>query len=131
MFAAKRKLLIEARLAVVKGCRTPVVAGRVPRTRSAGVGQASGEETAGGLGSAVRGVWSMGILRRQGVCRSLRDLLDREDPVGRETDGPGVATALRWRWRVLQVELGARGGLEPSGTVAGVGGRHASRFSAG
>ena len=33
--------------------------------------------------------------------------------------------------RVLLVELGARGGLEPSGAVAGAGGRHASRFSAG
>ncbi len=40
----------------VKGSRTPVVAGRVPRTRSAGVGEASGEETAGGLGAAVRAV---------------------------------------------------------------------------
>ncbi len=35
---------------------------------------------------------------------------------------------LRWRWRVLQVELGARGDLEPSGAVAGLGGRHAWRF---
>ncbi len=49
----------------------------------------------------------------------LRGLLDREDSVGRETGGQGVATALRWRWRVLQVELGALAGLEPSGAVAG------------
>ncbi len=32
---------------IVKGSRTPAVAGPVPRTRSAGVGEASGEETAG------------------------------------------------------------------------------------
>ncbi len=31
----------------VKGCRTPAVTGCLPRARSAGVGQASGEETAG------------------------------------------------------------------------------------
>ncbi|MDP7099027.1 MAG: hypothetical protein QF511_11065, partial [Rhodospirillales bacterium] len=31
----------------VKGCRTPAVAGHLRRARSAGVGQASGEETAG------------------------------------------------------------------------------------
>ncbi len=61
----------------------------------------------------------------------LRGLLDREDSVGRETGGPGVATALRWRWRVLLGEVGARGGLEPSGAVAGLGGRHAWRFWAG
>ena len=40
----------------VKASRTPAVAGRVPRTRSAGVREASGEETAGGLGAAVRAV---------------------------------------------------------------------------
>ena len=34
---------------VVKGCRTSAVAMRLPRARSAGVGQASGEETAGRL----------------------------------------------------------------------------------
>ncbi len=49
------------RSAFVKGSRTPAVAGPVPRTRSAGVGEASGEETAGGLGAAVRAVRSMGI----------------------------------------------------------------------
>ncbi len=45
--------------ASVKGCRTPAVAGRLPRTRSAGVGQASGEETAGGirLGGAAGSVY--------------------------------------------------------------------------
>ncbi len=32
---------------IVKGCRTPGVAGRLRRARSAGVGQASEEETAG------------------------------------------------------------------------------------
>ncbi len=45
--------------------------------------------------------------------------------------GHGVATAFRWRRRVLPGELGARGGLEPSGAVAGLGGRHAWRFWAG
>ncbi len=45
----------------VKGSRTPAVAGPVARTRSAGVGEASEEETAGGLGSVVRAVRSMGI----------------------------------------------------------------------
>ena len=33
---------------VVKGCRIPAVAGCLPQTGSAGVGQTSGEETAGG-----------------------------------------------------------------------------------
>ena len=47
--------------AIVKGSRTPAVAGPVRRTRSAGVGEASKEETAGGLGAAVRAVRSMGI----------------------------------------------------------------------
>ncbi len=46
----------------VKGCRTPAVAVRLRRSRPAGVGQASGEETAGRLGSVVwlaqpRGIW--------------------------------------------------------------------------
>ncbi len=49
----------------------------------------------------------------------LRGLLDREDSVGRETGGHGIATALRWRWRVLLGEVGARGGLKPSGAAAG------------
>ncbi len=40
---------------------TPAVARCLRRTQPAGVGQASGEETAGGLGSAVRAVRSMGI----------------------------------------------------------------------
>ncbi len=41
--------------AVVKGCRTPAGYRRVRRARSAGVGQASGEETAGrdGRGGAT------------------------------------------------------------------------------
>ncbi len=38
---------------VVKGCRTSAVARRLPRARSAGVGQASGEETAGRDGRGV------------------------------------------------------------------------------
>ncbi len=46
--------------ACVKGCRTPAVSGCQPRDRSAGVGQASGEETAGvirlgGAGGSVYG----------------------------------------------------------------------------
>ncbi len=45
---------------LVKGCRTPAVAGRLPRARSAGVGQASGEETAGRLRSAERHARPMG-----------------------------------------------------------------------
>ncbi len=49
----------------------------------------------------------------------MRGLLDREDSVGRETGGHGIATALRWRWRVLLGEVGARGDLEPSGAAAG------------
>ena len=44
------------------------MAGPVARTRSAGAGEASEEETAGGLGSAVRAVRSMGIWRRQGTA---------------------------------------------------------------
>ena len=49
----------------VKGCRTPAVSGWLPRSRSAGVGQASGEETAGRLGSVFRleqpmGIWMSG-----------------------------------------------------------------------
>ena len=47
--------------AVVKGCRTPAVAGRLPQACSAGVGQASGEETAGRLGSVDRLAQPMGI----------------------------------------------------------------------
>ena len=39
----------------MKGSRTPAVAGAVPRTRPAGVGEASGEETAGGLGAGGAG----------------------------------------------------------------------------
>ena len=45
----------------VKGCRTSAVAGRLARTRSAGVGQPSGEETAGRLCSADRLARPMGI----------------------------------------------------------------------
>ncbi len=71
----------------MKGCRTPTVAGCLPRTRSAGVGQASGEETAGGLGAAVRPVRSMGIWLRQGGGWAIRVPLDREDLAGRETVG--------------------------------------------
>ena len=78
----------------------------------------------GGTGGSV-----YGDLTAAGCLAVVTGLLDREDSVGRETGGHGVATALRWRWRVLQVELGARGGLEPSGAVAGLGGRHAWRFS--
>ncbi len=63
-----------------------------------------------------------------GGLRGLRGLLDREDLAGRETGGHGVATALRWRRRVLPGEVGPRGGLEPSGAVAGLGGRHGLRF---
>ena len=47
--------------AYVKGCRTSAVAGRLARTRSAGVGQPSGEETAGRLCSADRLARPMGI----------------------------------------------------------------------
>ena len=47
--------------ASVKGCRTPAVVGCLPQARSAGVGQASGEETAGRLGSAERHARAMGI----------------------------------------------------------------------
>ena len=45
----------------VKGCRTPAVYRCLPRSRSAGVGQASGEETAGRLGSVFRLEQPMGI----------------------------------------------------------------------
>ncbi len=47
----------------VKGCRTSAVTGWLPRARSAGVGQASGEETAGriSLGGAACSVY--GYLR--------------------------------------------------------------------
>jgi len=44
-----------------KGCRTSAVAGCQRPPRSAGVGQASREETAGSLGSAFWFVRAMGI----------------------------------------------------------------------
>ena len=47
--------------AFVKGCRTPAVTMRLRRTGLAGVGQASGEETAGSLISVFRPVQPMGI----------------------------------------------------------------------
>jgi hypothetical protein len=45
---------------VVKGSRTPAAAMRLGRGRAAGVGEASGEETAGGLASVLLGDGSMG-----------------------------------------------------------------------
>ncbi len=45
----------------VKGCRTPAVTMWLRRTGLAGVGQASGEETAGSLRSLFRLVQPMGI----------------------------------------------------------------------
>ena len=47
--------------ACVKGCRTPAVTRLLRQTGTAGVGQASGEETAGRLRSMLRPVRSMGI----------------------------------------------------------------------
>ena len=55
------QLVVRWMSVVVKGCRTPAVTGCLRRARSAGVGQASGEETAGGSGSMARPVRSMGI----------------------------------------------------------------------
>ena len=52
--------------ASVKGCRTSAVAGCYRHPRSAGVGQASMEETAGSLGSAARRGVAMGIFRLGG-----------------------------------------------------------------
>ncbi len=83
----------------------------------------------GGIGRGGVGGSVYGDLTSAGCLAVITGLLDREDSVGRGTGGHGVATALRWRWRVLRVEPGARGGLERSGAVAGLGGRHAWRFS--
>ena len=47
---------------VVKGCRTSAVTRWLRRARTAGVGQASREETAGGLGAAVRPVRALASL---------------------------------------------------------------------
>ena len=116
---------------VVKGCRTPAVTGRLPRTRSAGVRQASGEETAGGIrrGGAAGSVY--GDLTAAGWLAGVGwSAGSRGSGQPRQRRG-GFATTLRWRWRVLLAELGARGGLEPSGAVAGFGGRHAWRFWGG
>ncbi len=63
----------------VKGCRTPAVAGSVPRSWSAGVGQASEEETAGGLGSAVR---TVRYLER--LVNEMRSVYDGNIVIGRD-----------------------------------------------
>ncbi len=63
-------------------------------------GSVYGDLTAAGWFSGV--AWSAGS-RGSGQPRDRRG---------------GFATTLRWRRRVLLVELGARGGLEPSGAVA-------------
>ncbi len=60
----------------------------VPRARAVGVGQASGEETAGGLGAAVRGAGSMGIRGSRVGGGSSGGLIDYSDV--------GVAAPARW-----------------------------------
>ena len=53
----------------VKGCRTPAVAGCLPRARLAGVGQASGEETAGrqlDKAVAITPEFMIGLLKERG-----------------------------------------------------------------
>ena len=54
---------------IVKGCRTPAVTGRLRRAVSAGVGQASGEETAGEHTRRVseRGLWGF-----EGIAQVLQ-----------------------------------------------------------
>ncbi len=81
--------------------------------RGGSAGSVYGDLTAAGwLAGAA---WFAG-LRRSGRPRDRRG---------------GVVTTWRWHWWVLLGEPGARGGLEPSATMAGVGGRHPSRFSSG
>ncbi len=91
----------------------------------------SGEETAGG-DQARRcgrfGLWGFDGGRMVGVgceiCWSARTW----------AEAPPAAVDLRrlcgGAARVWLGQVGARGGLEPSATAAGVGGRHGSRFSA-
>ena len=50
----------DAMSAIVKGSRTPATRGWLGAARVAGVGEASGEETAGGLTSVLLGGGAMG-----------------------------------------------------------------------
>ena len=107
------------------GCRGQVSAmNSSGRRRTSLRGGNRGEIRRGGAGGSV-----YGDLTSAGCLAVITGVLDREDSVGRETGGHGIATALRWRWRVWLGEPGAWGGLEPSATVAGLGDRHAWRFS--
>ena len=58
-----------------------------PGARAAGVGQASGEETAGGSGSAVRRARSMGIRGWRVGCGASAALIDRNGVDGRNAGG--------------------------------------------
>ncbi len=81
----------------VKGCRTPAVTGWLVRTRSAGVGQASGEETAGRIslcGAAcsvygylrlARWLWRIAASVGSGIFGEPRSWWD------------GLTTTLQWR----------------------------------
>ncbi len=83
---------------------------------------------------AVRLARSMGIRRRRGGYRGSLDPIDRDDlddSCGEGIDfwrlGGGAGGSCRANRGLGE----ARDGLEPSGAVAGVGGRHAWRVSAG
>jgi hypothetical protein len=87
----------------VKGCRTPAVTGRLARARSAGVGQASGEETAGrdGRGGAAGyGDLTAGCGRRRFGGRDA-DGLRRVGADNRSTSEQVLASCRRDRraWR--------------------------------
>ncbi len=73
--------------AFVKGCRTSAVAMWVGQARTAGVGQASVEETAGGLGALSRQSRSMGICGKHAVLGGYPVRLDHADPVGIASSG--------------------------------------------
>ncbi len=108
--------------AFVKGCRTPAVSGCLRRTRSVGVGQASGEETVGRCGWSVPA--AMGIVAAAGWLPGVAwSVGSRGCGRPRHRRG-GFATTWRWRWRVLSGDRRARRGLGQSGAVAGGGGRH-------
>ncbi len=106
--------------------RLPETVGCVAWPRPAGVGQASGEETAGGFrlgggacsvyGDLTAAGWLSGVAGSAG-SRGSGQLRHRRD---------GLAATLRWRSRALLAALGAWGSIGQSGTVAGGKGRHPS-----
>ncbi len=98
--------------------------GLEPKHSSAGVGQASMEETAGRLGKALRRVRPMGIWQQLCGCRGSQIPIDHEDVAsggagctefGCLEGDPGGS-----RWPILWVYTS----IEQSGAVAGGKGRH-------